>query len=267
MTVQLHGWWVDTARGIDLSRPIRFGDPAPRPWGMSPAASRPVEADGFIGDTDQGGSVNCHRLCLIAHTDGTHTETWAHLDTRGPSVSSLRLPPLMPVAVWHVPARRLSEAGETGTTGAEGMDAVITAAELKAAQRRASVKVPDLAPQALLVLCEESDPGVLPPYLTEEAMAWLSMLPVLHLLLDVPSVDRLLDGGALANHRRWWGLDPVPNALPRHPARTITELVARPATLPAEGLWALHLQVPAMDSDAAPSRPVLYPLSASAPDS
>jgi kynurenine formamidase len=99
------------------------------------------------------------------------------------------------------------------------------------------------------------------PYFLTEAMRWLVERGVTSLVVDLPSLDRADDGGRLAAHREYWGLPPGsedPAQATRGQA-LVTELAYVPDSVP-DGLYLLDLQVPAFGSDAAPSRPVLYPL-------
>jgi hypothetical protein len=75
-----------------------------------------------------------------------------------------------------------------------------------------------------------------------------------HLLLDLPSVDREEDAGKLAAHKTFWNypLNPRLDA-------TITELIFVPNHI-SDGDYLLNLMVSAFDSDAVPSKPVIYPL-------
>jgi arylformamidase len=100
-----------------------------------------------------------------------------------------------------------------------------------------------------------------PAYFSLEAMALVAALGVEHLLVDLPSVDRLMDEGRLAGHRVFWGLPAgcVDPARATRPGATITEMIFVPDHVP-DGLYALSLQIAAWASDAAPSRPVLYPV-------
>ena len=77
---------------------------------------------------------------------------------------------------------------------------------------------------------------------------------VKHILVDLPSVDKEVDGGLLEAHHAFWR---VPDH-PRHGC-TITELIHVPDSAP-DGLYLLNLQVAPMENDAAISRPVLHPL-------
>jgi arylformamidase len=73
-----------------------------------------------------------------------------------------------------------------------------------------------------------------------------------HLLLDLPSVDREVDGGALAAHKAFWNY-------PENTRRncTITEFIYVPNTI-FDGSYLLNLQTAPIENDATPSRPVLY---------
>ena len=70
-----------------------------------------------------------------------------------------------------------------------------------------------------------------PPYLDPEFTKLLVDQGVEHLLIDLPSVDREVDGGALLSHRVFFG---VPGS-PRHRA-TITEFVFVPNNI-SDGLY------------------------------
>jgi hypothetical protein len=84
----------------------------------------------------------------------------------------------------------------------------------------------------------------------------------MHLLVDLPSIDREDDGGLLAAHRAFFDL-PAGNladvdATTLAP-RTVTELIAVDDDV-AAGVYALFLQPAPLLADAAPSRPLIAPL-------
>jgi kynurenine formamidase len=92
------------------------------------------------------------------------------------------------------------------------------------------------------------------PYFEEEALMYLADKNIQHLLVDLPSVDREHDEGKLAAHKAFWKNGDTS----RHQC-TITEFVFVKNTI-SDGLYLLELQVAPFVNDAAPSRPVLYPL-------
>ena len=91
-----------------------------------------------------------------------------------------------------------------------------------------------------------------PPYVMEAAAEFLVEIGVLHLLIDLPSVDKEKDDGALLAHKAFWNF----NGELRTSA-TITEFVFVPDRI-KDGSYFLNLQIAAFENDASPSRPVLY---------
>ena len=104
-------------------------------------------------------------------------------------------------------------------------------------------------------------PAAPPPYLSAEAVQELVARGITQLILDVPSADRLEDGGALTAHRLFFGLPARSTQLAQAQRAdcTITELAYAEDGL-ADGWYLLSLQVPCIDGDAVVSRPLLYPL-------
>ena len=72
------------------------------------------------------------------------------------------------------------------------------------------------------------------------------------MLIDLPSVDKEQDGGALAFHHAFWNVPDKPQT-----NKTITELIYVPNEA-SDGLYLLELQLSNFTNDAAPSRPLLY---------
>jgi kynurenine formamidase len=104
--------------------------------------------------------------------------------------------------------------------------------------------------------------GPLPAaYLSEEAMTLLVKAGVEHLLVDLPSLDPAQDEGRMAAHRVFWGMPAKGHKLgdAKRPQGTVTELIYVPDTV-QDGYYLLDLQIPAFMTDAAPSRPVVYPV-------
>ena len=96
--------------------------------------------------------------------------------------------------------------------------------------------------------------GTNPPYLDHSLAGMMETEGIQHLLLDLPSVDREEDEGILAAHKAFWNYpeNPRTNA-------TITELIYVDNIIP-DGLYLLQIQIAALELDASPSRPFIYPL-------
>lgn len=242
---------ADLTQGIDCSTPLQAGNTLSA-WYVEPISIEPVRGDGFTGAVSEGGSVNFRNIRFNPHGHGTHTECYGHITPEVHSVNQL-------LRTYHHPALLRSIEPETATEphaeyGIEPGDAIITANQL-----------PDgPLPPAFILRTLPNSPDKLrkaysntnPPYFAADAMQKLVNAGVEHLLLDMPSVDRESDGGALRAHHIFWGLPAAPRT-----HCTITEMVYAPDVL-ADGLYLLNLQVAPFENDASPSRPVLYPASA-----
>jgi kynurenine formamidase len=120
----------------------------------------------------------------------------------------------------------------------------------------------DLNVEALIIRTKPNDhsktnrqySGTNFPYLTIGAMQRIVDAGVQHLLIDLSSVDREEDGGALAAHHLFWNVPAEPNF-----QKTITELIYVPNEI-SDGNYILNLQVSNFANDAAPSRPMLFDL-------
>jgi kynurenine formamidase len=245
---------VDFAQPIDISLPVRglkasAGD-NPNAFFVEEPEFVPFEAGGFIGSVARGGSCNCEVLTLTPHGNGTHTECIGHITRERVSIhASLKQ--------FHSFAKLISIEPRTHT----GRDRIITAEQLQPA-------LSDFKPhQALIVRTLPNDEskrtrryaGTNPPYLHAEAAELLAELGVGHLLLDLPSVDREDDGGVLAAHHQFWRIDnnALDNASEARVEATITELVFVPEGV-MDGTYLLNLQIASLETDASPSKPVLY---------
>ena len=95
-----------------------------------------------------------------------------------------------------------------------------------------------------------------PAFFSIDAMEYIVSLGVHHLLVDMPSVDRLLDDGHLSTHNIFWETK-LKEFNPNTKNKTITEMIFASENI-KDGSYLVNLQIPAFVSDAAPSRPILY---------
>ena len=97
----------------------------------------------------------------------------------------------------------------------------------------------------------------IPPFFTNDAMIFLLENNIKHLVIDIPSLDRIEDEGILGNHRIFWSHtnDPRSKVNPNS-ISTITELAYIPNHV-KDGFYFLNLQLPHFQCDAAPSRPII----------
>jgi kynurenine formamidase len=218
----------------------------------------------------RGGSCNFEQYTFVPHCNGTHTEGIGHLTAERISVHERLRESLVPATLASVRPVLAGETTDTYTPALHPEDRVITAAALEAALATAAPGCMG----ALVLRTLPNDPDktsrdymqVPPPFFTREAMQLIRTRGVRHLLVDIPSLDRLFDEGRLTAHRIFWGLPPGTDT-PDDPAAayyTVTEMIWVPDTLP-DGPYLLELQIAPFVADAAPSRPRLFALVAVAP--
>lgn len=256
---------VDLACPFDLSVELDFQGLQVRHFGAPRASSQPYSLPGFAGLVARGASCNCESITLIPHCNGTHTECAGHL-TREPLHAQRVVPrDLLPALVLSIDPVRPDQTAESSDPAPRSSDRLVTRGALHAHWAAAL----PFAPRALVIRTLPNERAkrtrdytdMTPAYLTREAAHYLIERDIEHLIVDIPSIDRAHDEGRLTAHRLFFGLPPGDCAL-AHASRsqcTITEL-AYIADEVADGPYLLQLQVPAINGDAVPSRPLLYRL-------
>jgi hypothetical protein len=255
---------VDFANPLSLAIPLDFAGRQPACFGAPRAGAAPLRAGGFTGDTRAGGSCNCEVLTLAPHCNGTHTECVGHLTDERVAVSErLRGGVELAQLVTVEPASAADTDEDSDPQPAAG-DRLVTASALaRSAAAQAGPRT-----SALVVRTQRAgEPlrryeGAAPaPYLSRQAAAWLVERGIETLVLDLPSADRAEDAGRLTAHRVFFGLPPGSRdaRAASRPQASITELAWIDAAV-ADGYYLLDLQIPPFLSDAAPSRPLLYPV-------
>ncbi len=251
--------------GHCIAIPLNFNGPQPNTYGVAIATSQAYESGGWVGDTLRGGSCNFETYAFTPHCNGTHTECVGHIVDERVRIHERLRESLMPATLITVTPRLGSQTEDHYDPGLHSQDHVIDRAMLEAA-----LESTNRAFHTALVIRtlpnpvdkKERDYMQTPPaFFTLEGMHYLASLKVEHLLVDMPSVDRLFDEGKLSAHHIFWGLPALSHKLgePSVPAQTITEMVYVGNHIP-DGNYLLNLQIAAFMTDAAPSRPVLYAL-------
>ena len=234
---------------IDISIPLRFNGPQPNAYGVEHAVSEPVKAGSLVGDTRQGGSVNFERYTFIPHCNGTHTECIGHITDQRISVRQcLKDVVIRAVLVTVTP---VSVRGDM-VISKESLDQGLASTDSILAL------IVRTLPNDDSKLTAEYGESNIPPYFSTDAIEYIVECGFKHLLVDMPSIDRLFDEGRLANHRIFWNVEPESRAMNPDTRlnNTITEMIYVPSDI-ADGEYVLNLQLAPFESDCSPSRPVL----------
>ena len=248
---------VNFSKGNDISIPINFNGEQPNTYGVDIATSKPYQDGQFIGDTRKGGPCNFETYSFTPHCNGTHTECIGHITDERVSVLTSLNQEMIPATLVSVTPRNTTE---NYTPDLNKEDLVITKEDLE-------MQLKNINPAFLQGLIIRTLPNsdnkksrdymiVSPAFFSIDAMEYIVSLGVVHLLVDTPSVDRLLDDGHLSAHNIFWETNGK-EFNPTTQNKTITEMIFAPSSL-EDGTYLLNLQIPAFVSDAAPSRPIIY---------
>lgn len=227
---------------IDISLPIQSGEKNPNAFGIPHPVFEPIHAGSFIGSVAQGGSVNCENLFINAHGNGTHTECVGHISREKITINQTLKQFMFMAQIITVPIKTVAN------NHVVLLDEVVE--KVNPSVAALIIRTTPNADEKL----NKNYSGNNPPYLQMELCEWLCKKGVEHLIIDLPSVDPEFDDGKLSAHHAFWN---YPNQ-PRMQA-TITEMAYIPNHI-ADGIYLLNLQIASLETDASPSKPVLYKL-------
>lgn len=250
-TIQHRGreFRVDLLQPIDISIPL--SSKGPRAWYVEPLKISPVINAHFAGSVALNGSVNFNDVSFNPHGHGTHTECVGHITKEFVSVNKVARQFFFQALVITIQPQTVMQDGNITKSG----DLVIMTEGIKTAigaHRPEALVVRTLPNETSKLGRNYSDTNF--PYFEKAALQFLADIGVEHLLVDLPSVDRESDGGALEAHHAFWR---YPEATRQQ--CTITEFIFVPDDV-KDGEYLLNLQMAPFENDATPSRPVLFRL-------
>jgi arylformamidase len=259
-----HAFKIDLDAPFSIAIPLKFNGAQPNAYDVETAVSKPCEAGEIVGDTRRGGSVNFEQYTLIPHCNGTHTECAGHITHERISVNDCLKDVFILANLISVNAERAMDSSETYAVELNENDLLITRKAIEKAFD--SFKLEE-TPTALIVRTLPNYESKLtktylneiPPFFSTEAMMFLRETGIKHLLVDMPSIDRIYDEGKLSNHRLFWNVrqGAFETSAESLIYNTITELIYAPDAV-ADGNYLLNLQIAPFAADASPSRPILY---------
>ena len=278
--IKNQNYQIDAENPLSIAIPLKFNGVQPNAYDVERAISKPCETNEFVGDTRRGGSCNFEQVKFIPHCNGTHTECVGHITHERISVNDCLQDAFILAGLISVEPIIATQTDETYAVKLNETDKLITRTAIEKALSNSKfqisnfklsekLKTEDQKPTALIIrtLPNETDKlsktylEQIPPVFSTEAMQFLVKIGVKHLLVDLPSIDRIFDDGRLSNHRIFWNVEQSSfetNAETRiH--NTITELIYVADEI-ADGEYLLNLQIAPFVADASPSRPILFRL-------
>jgi kynurenine formamidase len=231
-------WKADLDRAIPIALLLHDKKPQTKCFYAEDLLFTPMISGDFIGDIRQGGSANAFTFHINPHGNGTHTECSGHIyDNQNKIAKAL--------TKHHVVSQLIT----IDITDKKDIDL----AELKTHILIDSIEALIIRTLPNGEFKKSHDySGTNPVYIKPEVIEYFNQIGILHLLVDLPSIDPESDGGALLSHKAFW-----PNDDKGADSKTITELVYVPDEV-VDGLYLLNIQTLHIDLDASPSQPVIY---------
>jgi kynurenine formamidase len=239
--------FIDTNLPLDISIPLSNNVKNPRAWYVDLPVFEPVMENGFIGSVAKGGSVNFRNIYFNPHGHGTHTECLGHITPEVFSVnSSMKNYFFITEVITIEPTIQINPNDQKE-------DRIILKEDLINALKGKTCEALVLRTSPNIIQKKHTNyTQSNPVYLHVDCVDVLNQAGVKHFLLDLPSVDREEDGGALLFHHAFW-------QVPGNPQfdKTITEMIFVDNAI-LDGNYILEMQIAPFENDASPSRPVLY---------
>lgn len=232
---------VDFSKPIDISITTTSSKENVNAWYVNEPEIKPVKEGEWIASVKDGASVNFNNIYFNPHAHATHTESVGHITESFYSINKA-------LKQFMFLAEVITIAPEV-----QGEDMVLTKHQIK-------YLLNGKKPEALIIRTMPNTKAKKSrqhshtnwPYVTKEAAEFIKHIGVMHLLIDLPSVDKEKDDGLLIAHKTFWG---YPYNI-RYDA-TITELIYVPNKV-KDGSYLLNLQIASFKNDATPSKPILY---------
>jgi len=233
----------DTSLAYDISLSVMRSSPGANCFYTDKPIYESYSAGNFVGNVALGGACNVDVITFTPHGNGTHTECIGHLNDQGLFITESLKECFLVSQLISISPKVINQ--DLVIT----LDLLLEAGLVLDAQALIVRTLPNYDSKKI-----HDYSGTNPTYFAPEVLQWLTDNQIKHLLCDIPSVDREDDGGQLLAHKAFFGLPKSPRL-----DATITELIYAPSTI-IDGYYMLNLQIAPFQSDASPSRPLLFSL-------
>ncbi len=258
----------DLGNPRSIAIPMRFDGDQPNAFGVERASARACEAGTLVGDTRRGGSCNFEQITMIPHCNGTHTECVGHITDERISIIDCLRDPLSIAVLVSIRPERAEESEDSYVVELDPDDRLITKRSLESSLSAINGQLSAISEiKSMIIRTLPNDESKLsrayadaiPPFFSTEAMEFIVNKGYSHLLVDLPSIDRIYDEGKLANHRIFWkvGKGSRKTTDSARVNATVTELIYVPNEI-KDGIYLLNLQIAPFSADAAPSNPTIF---------
>ena len=243
---------IDHRYGRCLSIPYQYNGEQPNFYQAPKGKARPMNQDGFIGETSDGKGCNVVTIEQNIHCTGTHTECAGHILSDSISINDVLKHEYYYTELISVSPVSSEFCNENYHFPLKDRDQLITRTMIDG-------KIPKNS-RGLVI---RTTPNSLPkmnkkynssntPFFTTNAIEYINDIGIKHLVVDTPTIDRYSDGGILGNHHLFFEKEPPYK-------KTITEMAYIHDKI-IDGSYIMTIEIPPMELDAAPSRPFIFKL-------
>jgi kynurenine formamidase len=231
----------DLSNGIDISIDFISDSDGPNCFYAPKFKTYPLVSGEFIGAIEDGSPVNFYNVHINPHGNGTHTECVGHISNEKVYINEVCPKGILPAQLMTV------------KPSTKGDDFVIKKNDLSEISPDVKILIIRTLPNPISKTAQVYS-GENPIYFSPKAIQHIVNAGIQHLIVDLPSIDREEDGGALASHKAFWD---YPNTLDK--IKTITEMVFVPDEI-KDNFYLCTINAVNFKLDAAPSRILLYPI-------
>jgi len=241
---------VDLASATCLAIPYDYNGRQPNFYDVPKGEAKPLITEGFNGQVN--GTTGCDVMVINQniHCTGTHTECAGHIRNENIFIHNVLSPGFILTELISVTPVKWSETEESYHCPVDPEEWVITKEMIQRSEQTSTnglvIRTLPNSEEKLTRTYKSANT----PFFTTDSVEYINELGVCHLVVDLPTIDKYDDGGQLGNHHEFFEEKPPFQ-------KTITELAYIPESL-NDGQYFMEIEIPAMQLDAAPSRPFLF---------
>ena len=258
IAIKKNEYQIDLNAFYDLSIPIDMNKKSPSFYDNQPLAINYYKDQyNKIWKTEYGAACNIPIIDLNIHCGSTHTECRSHITKEDLHISKIIKDSFIPSSLISIKPDN-SVGVDSYHHDIDDKDLIITKKSLEnklqlSKKNKIEAIIIRTLPNIENEIISKNYNKDSNPYFSNEAISYIKSLGIKHLVVDLPSIDKLNDGGHLGNHQIFWNLKDTPNN------NTITELAFIKNEI-KDANYLLSLNILNMNLDASPCRPLIYPL-------
>ncbi|MAQ73822.1 MAG: hypothetical protein CMG22_01090 [Candidatus Marinimicrobia bacterium] len=243
---------IDHRYGRCLSIPYQYNGEQPNFYHAPKGKARPMNQDGFIGETSDGKGCNVVTIEQNIHCTGTHTECAGHILSDSISINDVLKHEYYYTELISVSPVSSEFCDENYHFPLKDRDKLITRTMINGKiPKNSQGLVIRTTPNSLSKMNKKYNSSNT-PFFTTNAIQYINDIGIKHLVVDTPTIDRYSDGGILGNHHLFFEKKPPYK-------KTITEMAYIDDKI-IDGSYIMTIEIPPMVLDAAPSRPFIFKL-------